>query len=473
MRFANPMAWLGLVLLALPVAVHMLVRHRARIQRLPTLRFLRGDPPVAMRRSRPDEPRLLLLRMAIVALAVAALARPYLPSAESPPGGDPGASAPPNRAVLVDESWSMLRPLAGSESAGLAEGVDSAGFALGRARELAVAAAAEAPVSTVIAFGSELPLAVALEGAVAWLGARAGPGEIVLVSDFQLGTIERASAAGVPEGWGLVPIAVEVDAEATEPWTLPLRGGPVQVEAAVVDGGEVGSDAVRLTWSRSGAVGPGSPDVALVPQPEEGTLTAELLRVAENAGALTMAPGTPVRVIFPGTPADSLGGGTALAPDAASLLLRLASDRTLAAAAAEEQAPIEAASDETGEELIVARNGDGHALVTAGAAPSSGLQVQARVTPGSLTAAALLVALGRVSHLGPPGEELEPRFDDAEQRSSWARVPGPGAVVGAVAGAAEPSRTTASPAARWAWVLVLVLLVGESLYRRRVHAQRH
>ena len=159
MRFANPLAWLGLLLLALPVAVHMLVRNRAPVQRLPTLRFLRGEPPIAIRRSRPDEPRLLLLRMTILALAVAALARPLFPRAESPEASTLGGSAEPNRAVLVDESWSMLRAPTGSAGS----------TALDRARELASEAAAEASASTVIPFGADLPLEVAIEGAAAWL----------------------------------------------------------------------------------------------------------------------------------------------------------------------------------------------------------------------------------------------------------------------------------------------------------------
>lgn len=479
MRFAHPVAWLGLVLLALPIAVHMLVRNRAPLRRLATLRFLTGEPPVAIRRSRPDELRLLLLRMAIVALAVAALARPHLPSVESPDGSTLGASALPNRAVLVDESWSMLRPLAAPDQGGptdsaapagptdsadpadptdsagsagptsSAGSADRAGSALARARELAAEATADARASTVITFGAKLPLEVAIEGAAAWLLARPGPGEIVLVSDFQRGTLEAARGVALPERLGLVPIAIEVDAEGAAPFTYLLRDGSARAAAVVVeDGGEVGPDVVRLTWSRPTDTGP----AAATPGP----------------------PATEVELIFPDAPADSLrasathssatGSPSTLSPDAASFLLRLASDRTLAAAAAEDQGPTDSAPEGPDGELVVARDRTGRALLTAGAAPSSGLWVQSRVPPGSLTAAALRVAVARASHPSPPGKELEPRFDDAEHRASWARVPGPGD--------AEDSEATAPGAARWAWILVLVLLVVETLYRRRIHAHR-
>ena len=70
---AVPAALLGLGLLALPILVHMLVRDRAPLVRLPTLRFLQGEPPVALRRSRPDEPLLLALRLLILVVAVVAL----------------------------------------------------------------------------------------------------------------------------------------------------------------------------------------------------------------------------------------------------------------------------------------------------------------------------------------------------------------------------------------------------------------
>ncbi len=449
MGFTNPVAWLGLVLLALPVAVHMLVRDRAPLQRLPTLRFLKGEPPVSIRRSRPDEPRLLLLRLAIVALAVAALARPYLPSAEAPDGSSLGTAAPPHRAVLLDESWSMLRPS------------DSAGSALARARELASEAAAEARASTVITFGADRPLEVALEGAAAWLEARPGPGEIVLVSDFQRGTLEAAGAVALPERLGLVPGAVEVDpggGEGAAPLTLPVRGGTVQAAVELIGGdggGDGGPGAVRMTWSRAASAGP---------------------------VASTPAPAAPaVEVIFPGATGDSIQTASAtLSPTAASLLLRLASDRTLAAAAAEDrtsgtaedrspttaddQPPLGAAPRLADARLILARDHTGLPLLTAGTTPSAGLRVNSRAPDGSLTAAALRVALDRATDATPPGEELEPLFDDADQRASWARPPGPGD-----ADDAEPAD---SRAARWAWILVLVLLGAESLYRRRIHARR-
>lgn len=454
MRFAHPLAWLGLVFLALPVAVHMLVRHRARIQRLPTLRFLRGESPVAMRRSRPDEPRLLLLRMAIIGLAVAALAGPYLFPADPPVGPTRPGSEQPNRVVLVDESWSMLRPVADSDPANPESAQD-------RARALAVEAAAEARMSTVVAVGADLPLAAALEGAAAWLERLAGSGEIVFISDFQRGTLETARGAVLPGGPGLVPIAVEVaaagSAEGAARWSLPLRGESAQVEVAEVD------DAVRLTWSR--VEGTSGPEVEFVNDPGDENRVSELRRVAENVGALTPAAAVPVRVIFPGAPEGPAPESAALSPDAASLLLRLASDRTLAAAAAEESGAADTPAEVSAGALIVARDRAGQPLLLAGAAPPSGLWIRSSVPPGSLTAAALLVALGRASHPGPPGTELEPRFDGAEERASWARMPG----------AVEPESAdlTRTPVARWGWMLVLVLLVGESLYRRRIHAQRN
>jgi hypothetical protein len=76
MRFLSPLALLGLALIALPVAIHLLVRRRAARLDFPSLRFLRETPSFRLRPRRIQQPLLLALRVAAIALLVMGFARP-------------------------------------------------------------------------------------------------------------------------------------------------------------------------------------------------------------------------------------------------------------------------------------------------------------------------------------------------------------------------------------------------------------
>ena len=76
-----PAALLGLALIALPIAIHLLVRQHARTLAFPSLRFLRETQLAAFRRRRIEDAALLACRAAIIALAAVALAGPVLQTA--------------------------------------------------------------------------------------------------------------------------------------------------------------------------------------------------------------------------------------------------------------------------------------------------------------------------------------------------------------------------------------------------------
>ena len=76
--WTTPLALLGIALIALPIAVHLLVRHQVRTLAYPSLRFLRETQLAAFRRRRIEDLALLICRCAIVALAAIALAGPVL-----------------------------------------------------------------------------------------------------------------------------------------------------------------------------------------------------------------------------------------------------------------------------------------------------------------------------------------------------------------------------------------------------------
>ena len=77
-----PWAWVGLVTVALPIAVHLLTRQQAPVLRFPTLRFIRPTRLAALRWRRLEDLALLGIRLAVLAAAVAALAAPVFVSAE-------------------------------------------------------------------------------------------------------------------------------------------------------------------------------------------------------------------------------------------------------------------------------------------------------------------------------------------------------------------------------------------------------
>lgn len=76
MTLLVPLAFAGLALVAVPIAIHVLTRHERRPMPFPSLRFLRTTRLSALSRRRIDDWPLLLLRLAAVVGAVAALAGP-------------------------------------------------------------------------------------------------------------------------------------------------------------------------------------------------------------------------------------------------------------------------------------------------------------------------------------------------------------------------------------------------------------
>lgn len=78
MIWLNPAAWIGLVALAAPILLHLLVRQRAERLPFPTLRFLQQTRLASVRRHVLEDLPLLAIRAAILAAAVAALAGPLV-----------------------------------------------------------------------------------------------------------------------------------------------------------------------------------------------------------------------------------------------------------------------------------------------------------------------------------------------------------------------------------------------------------
>jgi hypothetical protein len=101
--FLVPAFLAGLTALLVPVVLHLRHRERDLPFRFPSLMFLRRIPIRTARRRRITDWILLLLRASVLAVLVAAFARPFLGRAETTAGAAPARAV----VILLDRSLSM------------------------------------------------------------------------------------------------------------------------------------------------------------------------------------------------------------------------------------------------------------------------------------------------------------------------------------------------------------------------------
>jgi hypothetical protein len=101
--FLFPLFFVALAALAIPVLIHLTQKEKKSVVEFPSLMFLRKIPYESVQRRRLRDVLLLMLRLAALALIVAAFARPFLRGSElaAAPGGARDI------VVLVDRSYSM------------------------------------------------------------------------------------------------------------------------------------------------------------------------------------------------------------------------------------------------------------------------------------------------------------------------------------------------------------------------------
>ncbi|MFT4703883.1 MAG: hypothetical protein ACI81R_001578 [Bradymonadia bacterium] len=106
MSFSNPLLLLGLLAIAVPIAVHLINRQRAQRQPFPALAFLLKSNERIARSLKLKQWLLLALRIAVFALLPLAMAQPSLRCGA--PAADAGDGRLPTSVVLVlDDSGSM------------------------------------------------------------------------------------------------------------------------------------------------------------------------------------------------------------------------------------------------------------------------------------------------------------------------------------------------------------------------------
>ena len=209
MIFQNPLAWLGLLAVAIPVLAHLLARRPARHEPFPTIRFLPAATLKPVRRGRPSDWPLLVIRIGIITAAVAALTQPIWVSASR----ERAMGEQIARAIIVDTSRSLERPAAGGE-----RGVDVA-------RREARRIAAESTRARIEETAAPASL---VAGSVNWLSTQPMRREVVVISDFQLAAVAPADLEQVPADVGrkLIPISLTGEvapAAASDPTVATVR----------------------------------------------------------------------------------------------------------------------------------------------------------------------------------------------------------------------------------------------------------
>jgi hypothetical protein len=219
MSFLAPLFLLGLAGLAIPVVIHLIQRERKQVVLFPSLMFIRRVPYQSVRRRRIHNWMLLFVRLAALALLVAAFSRPFLSRPDAAAVVGSGAR---EVVILVDQSYSMaygdhwdraraaareaVNGLGSSDRASIVFFSSGADVAV---RSTSERARLQAAIATAEPSAGATRYAPALKVAGSILSESTLPRrEAILITDFQASGWRGAEGARLPEGARLTPVAI-------------------------------------------------------------------------------------------------------------------------------------------------------------------------------------------------------------------------------------------------------------------------
>ncbi len=249
MSFLAPLFLAGLAALAVPVLIHLIQRERKNVVPFPSLMFVRRIPYSSIRRRRIHNWALLMLRLAAIALIVAAFARPFFRGTTLTAAGGGARDV----VILLDRSYSMghgdqwerARRAAADAVAGMVDGDRASLVLFATTAEIAVQPtidrarlASEINAAELSASATRYGPALKLAGSL--LSASNFPRrEVVLVSDFQRSGWSPGDGLRLPAGTTVTPITVHADN------TRNVAVTPVSIQREQVSG----QDRVTVTAS--------------------------------------------------------------------------------------------------------------------------------------------------------------------------------------------------------------------------------
>jgi hypothetical protein len=435
MGWLNPGAWWALSLAVLPIVIHLLRTHSAPRLSFPSLRFVQPSRSAAVRMRLPSDVLLMLVRVAIVTLAVAAMAAPILLTAARTTAWDARTA----RAVIFDTSDSM------------------------RAADGAAAAAAVDVELRSASYATRIDaedLSVGLARGLRWLAViPPARREVVVISDLHRGAFREAAASAIPEGVGIRFVRVGRALDETSLSSAPLLGaGDVALREQTI---ELTRDATSAAIRPSAVRGREGLRFLAPPNGEAGI--ERLLRAIARAGTPSGERDQPIAVSFAGSPSPS-----AIAPIRENWMtgavVRLLGDAERSTAALGTSRAQKAAAPWT----AIGWNRDGSVLARAAAAgpPGNELLIDIAASPDSFEAAEI-VRDTLIARLDPDAQaEHEIARIDEAQIAAWTRPAGPVAVTDAAWRSADSSD------ARWVWLGVLALLGVEHVLRSRAASRQ-
>ncbi len=269
----TPIAWLGLTLVAVPVAIHLLVRQQTRRVDYPSLRFLRQSQLAAFRPRSPRDALLLSCRAAAVVAAIAALAGPVLTTSARATAYRQRVA----RAVVVEPGTAVEAP----------DGVTG-----------------DALVSRVFARDH---LVDAVADANRWLAVQPPASrELVLVGTWRRGSVTAAALDAIPPSTGVRFVSTSVPAPSREvPWPVlhAGSGGALVLERRSV---RLDDEATRVAPGVQVPVVPAP--VQIVAATADQPLAEAALRAALSAGVRWSVEDTRVVVAWAGADESAVRG---------------------------------------------------------------------------------------------------------------------------------------------------------------------
>jgi Aerotolerance regulator N-terminal/von Willebrand factor type A domain len=220
MQFLAPLFFVALAGLAIPVLLHLTQREKKQVIRFPSLMFVRRIPYQSVRRRKIHNWLLLFVRLAALALIVAAFARPLFRTGTPLVPSGTGAR---ELVILLDTSYSMsysdrwaqaraaaedaLRGLNASDRASLvlfSSGADILVRSSSEMSKLTAGLSTAKPGAGATRYGPALKVAGSIL-ADSTLPRR----EAVLISDFQRAGWQGEQGARLPAGAVLTPVVVK------------------------------------------------------------------------------------------------------------------------------------------------------------------------------------------------------------------------------------------------------------------------
>lgn len=278
-HWLQPLAWWGLGLLALPIVIHLLARHRSRRMRFPSLKFLPVARMAALRRRVLTDWPLLAVRLLILAVAVAASAAPVFVSDARREAWDRRVA----RAIVI-----------ASPPAGVGAG------------EIESIAAEEAGAGYVSEEFTALTVPDALADALRWLDKQPPAArEIVVVGDLREGALAAHDLARIPSYVGIrfLPV-VSVDDRRVAEWRVVAEGSAAASTNYVVS---VMPDMLRTQARYAAADGTTPPRIRVAAAAADQAHADAVLRAVLREGlVLGTSADRAVTIAFEGAPVPGL-----------------------------------------------------------------------------------------------------------------------------------------------------------------------